>query len=92
MNITIKTNYKGNTIIFYEGKTNKSGLIERIELPAPKIVLDNLVIPNQINYEIVVSKDNFNSIYQISMYEDICVVQNINVPPRTLEVGEFRWQ
>ena len=93
MNIIIKTTYKGNQILFYEGKTNKSGLIEKIELPAPKIVLDNLVVPEQIIYEVVANypQEDFTATYKVNMYEDICVVQNINVPPRTLEVGAM-WQ
>ena len=93
MNIKIITNYKGNSILLYEGKTNTSGLIEKIKLPAPKIVLDNLIIPEQIIYEVTASypEEKFNATYQVSMYEGICVVQNINVPPRTLEVGAM-WQ
>lgn len=94
MKIIVKTLFEGNEIIFYEGETNKSGLIDKIKLPTPKVVLDNLVVPQEIIYEIDAQypKDNINKTYKISMYEGICVVQNINVQPRTLEVGEFRWQ
>ena len=57
------------------------------------MILDNLVIPDKIEYEIdaLYPDENFSSKYLISMYEGICVVQNINVPPRTLEVGAM-WQ
>ena len=93
MKIIVKTKFNDNTIIFYEGKTDQSGVIERIKLPAPKMILDNLVIPDKIEYEIdaLYPDENFSSKYLISMYEGICVVQNINVPPRTLEVGAM-WQ
>ena len=94
MKIIIKTSFEGKEIIFFEGQTDKSGLIDRIKLPTPKVVLDNLIIPQEIIYEIEAHypKDNIDKTYKISMYEGICVVQNINVQPRTLEVGEFRWQ
>ena len=94
MKIIVKTLFEGNEIIFYEGETNKSGLIDKIKLPTPKVVLDNLVVPQEIIYEIDAQypKENISKTYKISMYEGICVVQNINVQPRTLEVGEFRWQ
>ena len=94
MKIIIKTIFEGKEIIFFEGETNNSGLIDKIKLPTPKVVLDNLVIPQEIIYEVeaIYQQDNINKTYKISMYEGICVVQNINVQPRTLEVGEFRWQ
>ncbi len=91
MKIIIKTRFMGNEIIFFEGETNSSGLIERIELPAPKVILDNMVIPKEIKYEVeaIYKKENFNYIYEVKMYEGICVVQNINVNPKTLEAGLF---
>ena len=92
--IMIKTNYKDNTLIFYEGKTNDSGLIDRIKLPAPKSILDNMTIPNNQVYDVEATyeKENLSNSYKINMYEDICVVQNINVTPKTLEAGVFVWQ
>lgn len=94
MKITIKTEFEGNEIIFFEGETNSSGLIESIELPTPKVVLDNMVVPKEIIYEIKASypKENIDNIYKVNMYEGIHVVQNINVLPKTLEAGVFRWQ
>ena len=89
MKITIKTSFNNETIVFYEGETDQSGVIDRIKLPAPKIILDNLVVPDELSYEIIADylPEKFSSKYVVSMYEGICVVQNINVPPRTLEVG-----
>ena len=99
MKITIKTEFEGNEIIFFEGETNSSGLIESIELPTPKVVLDNMVVhnmvvPKEIIYEIKASypKENIDNTYKVNMYEGIHVVQNINVLPKTLEAGVFRWQ
>ena len=94
MKIIIRTIFEGNEIIFFEGETDQSGLINKIKLPTPKVVLDNLVIPKEIIYEIeaIYPKDNIDKTYKISMYEDVCVVQNINVPPKTLEAGSMKWQ
>lgn len=94
MKIIIKTIYKGYEIIFFEGQTDSSGLINKVKLPTPKIVLDNLVIPKEIIYEVeaIYPRDNIDKTYKISMYEDVSVVQNINVSPKTLEAGNMKWQ
>ena len=94
MRIIVKTRFEDNDLIFFEGETNSSGLINKVKLPTPKVVLDNLVIPKEIIYEIeaIYPRDNIDKTYKISMYEDVCVVQNINVPPKTLEAGNMKWQ
>ena len=63
-------------VIFFKGKTDKSGMIENIELPAP-ILGNNLVIPNTITYNILAGGNKFS----VDMYDGICVVQNINIVP-----------
>ena len=70
-------------VIFYDGVTNNSGLIERIVLPTPTISDDNQVIPNMITYDIetVYTPDNVSGKYTVNMYENIYAVQNINVVP-----------
>jgi len=94
LKVTISTQYKSANIIFYEGETNESGVIEKISLPAPKLINDNLDVPKKTTYEIlaVYEPEKLNNVYKVNMYEDVCVVQNINVAPKTLDVGEFRWQ
>lgn len=83
VNITVSTIYNDNNIIFYKGVTDSSGLIERIFLPAPLLVTNNLEIPNKRVYEILATypKDNLNTVYKVNIYEDVCVVQNINIVP-----------
>ena len=72
-----------NRVIFYEGETDESGLIDRITLPAPKLGLDNMVKPTSTIYDVFVNypKGNISSLYKVHMYEDICVVQDINIAP-----------
>ena len=94
LKVIISTEYDGNNIIFYEGATNESGLIEKISLPTPKLVVDNNeTIPKKTTYEIlaIYESEDLNKVYKVNMYEDVCVVQNINVAPKTLDVGDFRW-
>ena len=90
LNIVVSKVIDNNNVVFFEGKTDESGLIEKISLPAPKIVTDNLDVPDKTTYEIQATyvPDNVVSIFKVNMYENICVVQNINiVPDTTLEMG-----
>ena len=93
LKVVISTEYDDSNIIFFEGKTNESGLIEKISLPAPKLITDNLDVPNKTTYEIlaIYEKEDLNKVYKVNMYEDVCVIQNINVAPKTLDVGDIRW-
>lgn len=91
VNIVISTFANDNTrIIFFEGTTNESGVIEKISLPAPRLSSDNLVAPEKTEYEIEATydPDNIKAIYKVNIYEDVCVVQNINIVPE-LKVGGF---
>ena len=85
LKIVISTNYKNNIIVFYEGYTNESGVIEKINLPTPELDQNNLDVPNYTTYEIKATyiPDNINSIYKVNMYEDIVVIQNINIVPNS---------
>lgn len=91
VNIVISTMANDNTrIIFFEGATNESGVIEKISLPAPRLNGDNLIAPEKTEYEIeaTYNPDNVKAIYKVNIYEDVCVQQNINIVPE-LKVGGF---
>ena len=91
LKVIISTNIDDITkVIFFEGETNESGVIEKISLPVPRINLNNMIAPNTIVYEIQATYDdsNINTIYKVNMYDNIYVVQNINIVPN-LKVGEF---
>ena len=92
--VEISTDYQSNHIIFYQGETDESGLIEKIPLPTPKTNLDNMEIPNQIVYhvDVVYEKENLKTSYSVLMYDGVCSVQNVQVKPATLEVGVVTWQ
>ena len=91
VNIIISTMADENTkIIFFEGVTNESGVIEKISLPAPRLSSDNLIAPDKTEYEIdaIYNPDNISAIYKVNIYEDVCVQPNINIVPE-LKVGGF---
>ena len=85
LKVVISTNYENNNIIFFEGYTNESGIIEKINLPAPELDQNNLDVPNYTVYEIKATyiPDNVNLLYKVNLYEDVSVIQNINIIPKS---------
>lgn len=83
----------GNSnVIFFEGFTNESGVIDGISLPAPRLNGDNLYVPNKITYDVKATyfPDNINLVYKVNIYENVFVIQNINiVPEMKRQVGGF---
>lgn len=75
----------GNTnVIFFEGYSDSSGIIESIKLPAPKIKTDDLKIPSSAEYNISANyiPDNVNENFKVEIYDGIRVIQNINILPK----------
>lgn len=84
----------GNNIVFYEGTTDNSGVIEKIILPAPILNNDNLLTPSSTMYEIRATypEDNLDIIYKVNIYENIYTTQTINVVPTLSTMqGERKW-
>ena len=80
MKVQVSKDIGGNKIIFFSGVTNESGVIERIQLPVPR-TLDNMMVPVLTTYDIDTSYDGVDRLYKVNVYDDIYVVQNINVTP-----------
>lgn len=76
-----------NKIIFFEGKTNNSGIINKIELPAPKPLESNLETPNSTEYDIEAIYDSTDLVYRVKIYANIIVLQSINIVPDVRIVG-----
>ena len=83
LKIVVSKNIDNSNVIFFEGETNESGVIERIVLPAPILNPNNLDTPNSTTYEITATydKDNVSTTYRVNIYENIYVVQTINIVP-----------
>ena len=84
LKVTIQKKIGNNTIIFYEGETDESGMINGIKLPTPMKVKSNEDIPQFSNYELNATYEpsGFNKTYTLSLCCGITVVQYINVTPR----------
>lgn len=72
-----------NNVIFFEGYTDSSGIIEKISLPAPILDPNNMNKPGNIIYDLTTTylPDNVSSKFLIRIYDGIYVIQNINVVP-----------
>lgn len=92
LKIVISKIIDNNNVIFFEGYTDESGLIEEISLPAPALNIDNLIKPLKTTYDIKASylPDNIMQTYSVNIYENICVIQNIIIVPESnIETREF---
>lgn len=85
LKVIISTTIGDEKVIFFEGVTDSSGMIETISLPAPVINKNNLLVPDTITYEIEASYDDLNQVFTINMYDGICVLQNIKFTPGLVE-------
>ena len=83
LRIVVSMMVDNNKIIFFDGVTNDSGVIEKISLPTPIINDDTEVIPKTITYDIeaIYPADNLKRRYVVNMYQNVYAVQNINVVP-----------
>ena len=83
LRIIVSTNIDNNKVIFFEGSTNASGIIGGIALPAPKLNLDDSSVPSWTTYQVeaIYAPDNLTKTYSVNMYENVSVIQNINIVP-----------
>ena len=81
MNVVVSKDIGGNKVIFFEGVTNDSGVIERISLPVPRMGGDNMISPIITTYDIDTNYEGVSRLYKVNVYDNIYVVQNINVSP-----------
>ena len=79
--IVISKLIDNNMVIFYDGITDSSGLIEKVILPAPKLDISNLGVPNKATYDVKATYNGIDRLFKVNIYENICVVQNINITP-----------
>lgn len=92
LKIVVSKMIDNNKVIFFEGNTNESGIIEKITLPAPRLNQNNLDAPSSATYEITATYDegNLTNIYRVNIYENIYVIQTISVvPTMNVMAGDF---
>lgn len=82
LHIVVSTDFNGTKIIFFDGETDASGMIQTLSLPAPPLAMNNLEIPLTTTYHITASSSTgVPKEFSVNMYDGICVVQNINFVP-----------
>lgn len=90
LKIIVMTNFEDNNIIFYEGVTDNSGIIEKIKLPTYKLQENDLVAPLKRVYKIIATINENRKEYDVNIYDGICVVQNISMVSSNMEgIGEY---
>lgn len=68
-------------VVFYEGKTNNSGIISQIELPAPLINSNDEIAPSFQEYTVEATYNGNKLSFITRIFNGIQVLQNINVVP-----------
>ena len=92
VDIKIFKEINGNKVIFFSGKTDSSGIIDNINLPArpaKEFVNEKADIVYTV-YEIEATypKKNIKKKYQVTNYYNIKVIQPIRIPINTLIEGD----
>lgn len=92
--IIVSKNIGDYKVIFFDGITDMSGMINNIKLPTPSLITNDLDVPNGIIYDVeaIYDLDNIDRIYKVLMYPGICVVQNINLIPSLKVSGEGEFE
>ena len=92
MKVVVSKNVNNDNVIFYEGYTNSSGVIEKITLPAPRLEINNMNMPNRTSYLITATySDNNIKTYEINIYENVSVIQNISITPTMNRGSDIIW-
>lgn len=92
LKVIVSKEIDNKDIVFFEGTTDESGVIEKITLPAPPLKLNNLTAPDKATYKItaIYDQDNFKEIFNVNIYEEIWVMQNIVLVPNKINNrGDF---
>ena len=90
LKVVVSTNMEDYNVIFYEGYTDNSGTIEKIVLPTPKLNSSDLVTPASQIYTITATylPDNKIQTFKVNLFENVSVVQSINIVPDMNRLGD----
>lgn len=82
----------GQKVLFFSGKTDSSGIIDNISLPAVPAKEDvnkqEDIVYTTYDIEATYPKSNVKRNYQVSIFDNIKVIQPIRIPITTLIEGE----
>ena len=77
INIRVSKVIGSNNVIFFEGATDESGMINDIVLPAPMAITNDLEAPKFTDYKITATGNDINQEYTISICCSITIIQYI---------------
>lgn len=83
--ILITKNIGDQTVVFFQGSTNSSGIIENIDLPTP--IANYNPTPNSLPqytiYDLTAIQDGYDTIknYSIGMFGGVKVIQYVKMTP-----------
>lgn len=82
VNIIIEKEISNETINFYEGITDESGIVANINLPAP--IIKNYDEPEYVSYKLIVTHPNYigPTIFTIPIYSGQKMIQYITLVPK----------
>lgn len=80
LRIIVSTKYINDNLIFFDGYTDESGMINDLTLPTP-ILSNDLNVPLGIVYNIDTFINNIKKSYSVILYDGVEVLQNINIIP-----------
>lgn len=87
--ITITKFIDGKEVIFFKGLTNESGIIDNIRLPAiptkEEILKESDIVYTVYNLKANYPKNNFEKMYDVSIFDNIKVIQPIRIPISMIE-------
>lgn len=89
LSVVISKTINNTKIIFFEGATDASGVINQIALPTPIISDNDQEVPPSEDYQLQATYENQNTIFQIKMYSNIQSNQNINIVPELRSDGSY---
>lgn len=81
--VVVSKKIGNDTIIFFEGQTDNSGMINGIKLPTPRKIQNNEEVPIFTEYDLEATYEpsNFYKKYGISLCCGITIIQYINIIP-----------
>ena len=92
VNITISKMIDGNKVIFYQGKTNDSGVIESIVLPTRKVPEEvndaDDILYTTYDLDAYYSEYDLNKKYNVSIFDNVKVIQPVIFTISELMEGE----
>ena len=93
VDVTITKFIDGNEVVFFKGVTDESGIIDNIKLPAvpskEEILKESDVVYTVYNLRAVYEKDNFERVYDVSIFDNIKVIQPVKIPMNIFMDGDY---